>query len=207
MDTLTSGNSPRSWASTSPMPEVRPCRLSAHPPTCAPPPRSDAAARAEQEHQAELAHLDLVTAAQVGLLDPLTVHVGAVQAADVADGEPAARAGRTRRAAGRPSRRRGRCRCPGGGRPWSGRCPAGTCCPRSGRAAPRAARCPAAGPPGRPDRRAAPPRTQPRPVSPPTAGMIDVVSPAAFGAAHASGVPQCEQNRAPSDSPCPHPVQ
>src|SRR6202034_4396409 len=39
----------------------------------------------EQEHQAELAHLHLVTPGQVRLLDPLPVHVGAVQAADVTD--------------------------------------------------------------------------------------------------------------------------
>ena len=44
-----------------------------------------------EEDQAELADLHLVPAVQRDLLDPLTVDVGAVQAADVADGEhPAA---------------------------------------------------------------------------------------------------------------------
>src|SRR6266540_2504950 len=46
-------------------------------------------ARAQQEQQAELAHLNLVAAAQLGFLDPLAIHVGAVEAAHVADREPA----------------------------------------------------------------------------------------------------------------------
>src|SRR5215470_3920398 len=48
-------------------------------------------ARAEEENQAELAHLHLVSAGQLRFPDPLPVHVRAVQAAHVADGEPVAR--------------------------------------------------------------------------------------------------------------------
>src|SRR3984893_289987 len=45
---------------------------------------------AGQEQQAELADLDLVPARQLGFLDPLPVHVGAVEAAHVTDCEPGA---------------------------------------------------------------------------------------------------------------------
>src|SRR6516162_10114681 len=41
-----------------------------------------------EEGQPELAHLDLVPVVEGGLLDPLAVHVGAVQAAHVAHDEP-----------------------------------------------------------------------------------------------------------------------
>src|SRR5215467_2360364 len=41
-----------------------------------------------EEGQPELAHLDLVPVVQGSLLDPLAVHVGAVQAAYVAHDEP-----------------------------------------------------------------------------------------------------------------------
>src|SRR5215475_4917048 len=100
LDVLMSGNSGWSWASTSPMPNWprADCSLM----TCLPPAScvilgAPAAAiggrcRAEvltgQEQQPELADLDLVPADQLGLLDPLPVHVGAVQAAHVAHGEP-----------------------------------------------------------------------------------------------------------------------
>src|SRR5262245_6069901 len=40
-----------------------------------------------KEHEFELADLELVPADQLALLDPLTVEVGAVQRADVVDGE------------------------------------------------------------------------------------------------------------------------
>src|SRR5947209_58972 len=46
--------------------------------------------RSCHEHQPELADLDLVAVAQGGGLDALAVDVGAVEAADVADGERAA---------------------------------------------------------------------------------------------------------------------
>src|ERR1700750_2383490 len=103
LDVLMSGNSGWSWASTSPMPNWprADCSLM----TCLPPAScvilgAPAAAvggrrrraRAEvltgQEQQPELADLDLVPAGQLGLLDPLPVHVGAIQAAHVAHGEP-----------------------------------------------------------------------------------------------------------------------
>src|SRR5581483_3951766 len=94
LDVLMSGNSGRSWASTSPMPNwpavsgivlgtsaaaVRGWR-----------PRVRADVLTGQEQHPELADLHLVAAGQLGLLDPLPVHVRAVEAAHVADGEPGA---------------------------------------------------------------------------------------------------------------------
>src|SRR5882762_8352953 len=100
LDVLMSGNSGWSWASTSPMPNwprpfgsLMPCFPLA---SCvvlgAPAPAVGGRRRAEilagQEQQPELADLHLVPADQLGLLDPLPVHVGAVEAAHVAHGEP-----------------------------------------------------------------------------------------------------------------------
>src|SRR5215469_4882793 len=48
------------------------------------------AAAALQEDQAELADLDLVSPAERDFLDPVPVHVGAVEAADIAHGKPGA---------------------------------------------------------------------------------------------------------------------
>src|ERR1700683_2023085 len=45
---------------------------------------------AGEEEQPELADLDFVSAGKLRLLDTFPVHVGAVEAADVADGEPEA---------------------------------------------------------------------------------------------------------------------
>ena len=78
-----------------------------------------AAPRAQVEDQPELADLHLVAVVQRDLVDPLAVDVGAVEAADVADGEAAA-----------GSRRNSACRrdtvtssrkmsLSGAGRPWS----------------------------------------------------------------------------------------
>src|ERR1700730_12939155 len=105
LDVLMSANSGRSWASTSPMPNWP--RPSGPLMRCLPPascvvlgapaaavggrgPRVRAEILAGQEQQAELANLPLVPAGQLGLLDPLAVHVGAVEAAHVADREPGA---------------------------------------------------------------------------------------------------------------------
>src|SRR5208282_5810935 len=105
LDVLMSGNSGRSWASTSPMPNWprADCSLMMCPPgtSCvvlgAPAaavggrgPRVRTEILAGQEQQPELANLHLVPAGQLGLLDPLPVHVGAVEAAHVADREPGA---------------------------------------------------------------------------------------------------------------------
>src|SRR5690242_4288802 len=94
LDVLMSGNSGRSWASTSPMPNwpavsgivlgtsaaaVRGRR-----------PRVRTDVLAGQEQQPELADLHLVPAGQLGLLDPLPVYVRAVEAAHITDGEPGA---------------------------------------------------------------------------------------------------------------------
>src|SRR5689334_4886886 len=94
LDVLMSGNSGRSWASTSPMPNwpavsgivlgtsaaaVRGRR-----------PRVRADVLTGQEQEPELADLHLVPPGQLGLLDPLPVHVRAVEAAHIADGEPGA---------------------------------------------------------------------------------------------------------------------
>ena len=107
------------------------------------------------EDEPELADLHLVPAEQLGFLDPVAVDVGAVQAADVADGEPGPRSGRTPRGGGTRSRHRGRCGCRDAARRWSARCRAGTGCPRSGPGAPPAAPYRRAAPPASPDRRAA----------------------------------------------------
>ena len=61
------------------------------------------------EHQVEPSDLDGVAAAQPGLIDPFAVDIGAVEAAQVDDGEAAADPRGTPRAGGRRSRRRGRC--------------------------------------------------------------------------------------------------
>src|SRR5215470_19729734 len=53
-----------------------------------------------EERQPELAHLDLVPVVQRGLLDSLTVHVGAVQAAHVAHDKPGSMPVELRMAAG-----------------------------------------------------------------------------------------------------------
>src|SRR4051812_20397482 len=49
--------------------------------------------RVAQDHQPQLADLDLVAAGQARLVDPLPVDVEAVEAADVADGERVALTG------------------------------------------------------------------------------------------------------------------
>src|ERR1022692_815115 len=46
--------------------------------------------RAQEDPEAELAHLAVVAAAELHLLDPLAVHVGAVEAAHVTNREPGA---------------------------------------------------------------------------------------------------------------------
>src|SRR5689334_8768310 len=94
LDVLMSGNSGRSWASTSPMPNwpaVSGIVLGTSAAAVrgrSPRVRADVLTR--QEQQPELADLHLVPAGQLGLLDPLPVHVGAVEAAHVAHGEPGA---------------------------------------------------------------------------------------------------------------------
>src|SRR5271169_1424504 len=105
LEVLISGNSGRSWASTSPMPNWprADCSLMMCPPgtSCvvlgAPAaavggrgPRVRTEILAGQEQQPELANLHLVPAGQLGFLDSLPVHVGAVKAAHVADREPGA---------------------------------------------------------------------------------------------------------------------
>src|SRR6266568_4699546 len=107
LDVLMSGNSGCSWASTSPMPNwpradasLTAClplasrTLSARSPVilAAPAAAVRRGCRADvlagQEQHPELADLHFVPADQFCLLDPLPVHVGAVEAAHVADREP-----------------------------------------------------------------------------------------------------------------------
>ena len=112
LDVLMSGNSGRSWARTSPMPNWPPVswalmrrpRVRARPEAAGAThspghlgrggrgwrPRVRADVLTGQEQQPELADLHLVPADQLGLLDPLPVHVRAVEAAHIADGEPGA---------------------------------------------------------------------------------------------------------------------
>src|SRR4029450_1463015 len=81
---VTSGNSARSWASTSPMLD----RLLVD--GCAVTPRSPVVVTqrpAGGEREPELADLDLVAVLQRRLLDALPVDVGAVEAADIAHQE------------------------------------------------------------------------------------------------------------------------
>src|SRR4029453_17111942 len=59
------------------------------PPTGSPPAALALRPRAGDEHQTELADLDLVAVAQRRRLDPLTVHVRTVERTDVAHGEHA----------------------------------------------------------------------------------------------------------------------
>src|SRR5690242_9167644 len=94
LDVLMSGNSGRSWASTSPMPNwpavsgiVLGTSATAVRGRC---PRVRADVLTGQEQEPELADLHLVPAGQLGLLDPLPVHVRAVEAAHITDGEPGA---------------------------------------------------------------------------------------------------------------------
>src|SRR5215472_8626787 len=102
LDVLMSGNSGWSWASTSPMPNWprADCSLK----RCLPPAscvvlgapaaavsgRGGAEVLTGQEQQPELADLHLIPPDQLGLLDPLPVHVGAVEATHVAHGKPGA---------------------------------------------------------------------------------------------------------------------
>src|SRR6188768_1652121 len=83
-----SGNSVLSWASASPM-LIR-ARDAADDLTSA---RSELAGNVAGEvDEPELADLDLVAVGQHGLVDPVAVDVGAVEAADVGDGEAVRRA-------------------------------------------------------------------------------------------------------------------
>src|SRR3984957_9380302 len=113
-EVLISGNSGRSWASTSPIPNwprgdgsvmrcfprasgrvsrspaARSCVVLGPPPAAAVSRRRRTEILAGEEEQPELADLDFVSAGQLRLLNTFPVHVGAVQAADVAHGEPEA---------------------------------------------------------------------------------------------------------------------
>src|SRR5580704_8363976 len=113
-EVLISGNSGRSWASTSPIPNWprgdcslmrcfprASCRVSRSPvarscvvrgaaPAAAVSRRRRTEVLTGEEEQPELADLDFVSAGQLRLLDTFPVHVGAVEAADVAHGEPEA---------------------------------------------------------------------------------------------------------------------
>src|SRR5437763_7030897 len=94
LDVLMSGNSGRSWASTSPMPNWPTVSGIVLGTSAAAvrgrSPRVRADVLTGQEQQPELADLHLVPAGQLGFLDPLPVHVRAVEAAHIADSEPGA---------------------------------------------------------------------------------------------------------------------
>src|SRR6478735_5382013 len=79
------GKSGRSWSRTSPM-FIRARPAAAAPETTLIEDRSSTRVPRE-EHQAVLADLHLVAVGELHPVDPVAVHVGAVQAADVADGE------------------------------------------------------------------------------------------------------------------------
>src|SRR3954468_2780914 len=95
---VTSGKSARRCPSTSPMLMSRSPRVGSSSPGVGEfQAAADAViasalvgARSCHEDEAELADLDLVAVAEGGRLDPFAVHVRAVEAADVADGEGAA---------------------------------------------------------------------------------------------------------------------
>src|SRR3954465_10159715 len=98
LEIVTSGNSVRSVDSTSPMliGEVRPaCRRSSRRWASAtggsPPGVGLAPGRARVEDHPVLADLHLVAVAQHDLVDPVALHIGAVEAADIANREPPAR--------------------------------------------------------------------------------------------------------------------
>ena len=157
LEMVTSGNSSRSWSSTAPMlsqprrPRRR-CRRRHRPSVFAawtfPVPRTESGAgqspAGSRRRPAGTCRSAPRRRCDSGdRVDPLPVDVRAVQAADVGDRERRrpARAG-TPRGGARPSRRPGRCRSAGDGRPWSARRPAGSGCPSSGRGAPPAAPSP-----------------------------------------------------------------